>query len=56
MIGRKSSQSSLEISKSCSKTPSLAMAQFHKDDWLKSMYSIQTLLVPLGEQLSLDCC
>lgn len=32
------------------------MAQFHKDNWLKSMYWIQTLLVPIGEQLSFDYC
>lgn len=28
------------------------MAQFHKDNWQKSMSWIQTLLVPRGEQLS----
>lgn len=28
------------------------MAQFPKDNWLKAMCWIQTLLVPIGEQLS----
>lgn len=56
MIGRKSSQSCFEISKSCLKNLSLTMAQFHKDNWLKSMYWIQTLLVPTGEQLPFNYC